>query len=95
MNRPASEPLFINIAFRPVLLLAVLLVLGIAWLGLGSHFGTDDQFWHDHWWIQMVAGLGAGLLLFQVSLIAFLSDWLMILLSSSLSWAAFQTYGVI
>src|SRR5262249_20156532 len=57
---------------HPLLLATVLLPIGIAWFGLGGHYGVVDLFWPEEWWRQGIVGIGAGVLLFQACLVAFL-----------------------
>jgi hypothetical protein len=68
------RPIFAGICQRPVLLLTVGVVLAIAWGRLGSYLGVPDLFWHQDWWTQLLAGLGAALLFGQVCLVSFLID---------------------
>src|SRR5262249_29025760 len=67
------RPLFAGLGLRP-LLLPVLLVLGIAWLGLGQDYGIPDQLWHEDPLIQALAGLGAAFVLLEVCFVAYLLD---------------------
>src|SRR5262249_12040046 len=68
------RPLFAGLGLRPLLLLPVLLVLGIAWLGLGQDYGIPDQLWHENGVIQALAGFGAASVLLEVCFVAYLLD---------------------
>lgn len=70
----SARPLLVGIAQRLVLLVTVVLVLAVAWGRFGSYLGVPDLFWHQDWWTQLLAGLGAALLLGQVCLVSFLID---------------------
>src|SRR5262245_20245163 len=73
-SRMSFWPLFGGIAGRPVLLVAAGVVLLGAWGLLGRYFGVSDLFWHQDGLTQILAGLGAALLLGQVCFVSYLLD---------------------
>src|SRR3712207_3287510 len=68
------RPFFTGLYRRPILLLGAALVLGILWFALGNSYGLPDLFWHQHWWAQLLAGLGAALLLGELCFVSYLLD---------------------
>ena len=60
---------------RILLLVPLLIVFAVLWLEFGSDYGLPSLFWHEHWWLQILSGLGVGCLLGQVCFIAFMLDW--------------------
>jgi hypothetical protein len=68
------RPLFVGVGCRPILLVAALLPLGVAWQVLGNHYGAAGLIWHGDWLVQALAGLGITLLFGQVCFVAYLLD---------------------
>jgi cytochrome bd-type quinol oxidase subunit 2 len=67
------QPLYRGLVAHPLLLLASLFFLAIAW-GLGRHYGVQALFWHDSAWTQFLNGLAVALLLAQLCFVAYLRD---------------------
>src|SRR5207245_8524787 len=58
----------------PLLFFEALALVGIALGIVAKPFGIPDLFWHDRRWSQWWAGVGVGLVLFDLGTVGFLLD---------------------
>jgi hypothetical protein len=72
--RDHLRPFFLGVCTRPALLISVLLVQGVDWGLLGATLGAPELIWHEHWLLQILAGLGVTLLFEHICFVAYLDD---------------------
>jgi hypothetical protein len=58
----------------PLLFFGALTLVGVALGIVAKPFGIPDLFWHDLRWSQWWAGVGVGLVLFDLGTVGFLLD---------------------
>lgn len=67
------HPFILGLLCRPLLLAVVGLMFAVLF-GMGESLGMPGLFWDLSPWVQFAAGLGVGLLFFQVCFVAYLLD---------------------